>query len=249
MDYQPTESKGVRKLTVADQLPDCEIFINREAYSLQDYVANKKVIDIGCGYGHTKKIVEDLGGTWVGVEPFAGGAHTIVGSAEAVHVADCSYDVVIMNAVLEHVQNVPKTFSEVARILKPGGYFIGYVAFMECFHEISYSHLSFKALEYFAEINGLKLQKLGGGGRFGIDYHLRILFYPLPFGAIRGVLATFVRGLLHLKAAFAVPLLMLRKRLSLKSALALASSYFKLECLRQSVGFSFVIQKPPKISA
>jgi SAM-dependent methyltransferase len=239
--------QGVRKLKIADALPDCEIVINRPAYHLEDYVANKTVVDVGCGYGETRKPVEELGGKWIGVEPFEGGAHTIVGRAEALPLEDASCDVVVMNAVLEHVQDAGKAFSEVARILRPGGYFLGYAAFMECFHEISYSHLSFKALEYYAQASGMRLEKLGGGGRFGIDYHLRILFYPLPFGAIRAVLAAFVRGLLRLKAAFAVALLILR-RLSLKSALALASSYFKLECLRQSVGFTFVIRKPPIIS-
>ena len=34
---------------------------------------------------------------------------------------------------------------EAPRTLKPGGLFIGYVAYIECFHEISYSHLSLSA--------------------------------------------------------------------------------------------------------
>ncbi|MFT7475981.1 MAG: ubiquinone/menaquinone biosynthesis C-methylase UbiE [Verrucomicrobiales bacterium] len=61
------------------------------------------------------------------------------------------------NAVLEHVPDVAKAFAETARILKPGGLFVGYVAFMKCFHEISYSHLSFKALESYASKNGMVL--------------------------------------------------------------------------------------------
>ena len=56
-------------------------------------------------------------------------------------------------------------------MLRPGGVMVGYAAFMESFHEISYSHLSFKALEHYAAINGMQLEVIGGGGAFGIDYH------------------------------------------------------------------------------
>ena len=65
----------------------------------------------------------------------------------------------VMNAVLKHIPDVGAAFSEVARILKPGGCFVGYVAFMECFHAISHLHLSFKALEYYSTVNGMKLSK------------------------------------------------------------------------------------------
>src|ERR1051326_5204227 len=181
----PPLGHGVRKLTLRDQAPDCEIFINKPVYRLAEIVKGKKVADIGCGYGRNKALVESLGGEWVGVEPFEGGAHTVVASAEDLPFENASFDVVIMDAVLEHIPDVSKAFSEVGRILRPGGVFVGYAAFMECFHEISYSHLSFKALEHYARINGMKLEKIGGGGAFGIDYHMFVLFYPVSFKWMR----------------------------------------------------------------
>lgn len=235
--------KGVRTLTLADQLPDCEISINEPIYDLTAICADKRVVDIGCGYGRNRALVESVGGEWIGVEPFEGGAHTVVATAEELPFAEASCDVVIMDAVLEHIPDVSRAFAEVGRVLKPGGLFVGYAAFMECFHEISYSHLSFKALENYAAINGMELTKIGGGGAFGIDYHLRVLLYPLPFGWVRKPIAMAIRTIFRIKAAAAFVALRYKRGLSSAEARQKAGQYYRLNCLRQSNGFSYVIQK------
>lgn len=234
---------GVRKLTLADQLPDCEIFINENIYDLAEFCRGKNVVDIGCGYGRNRSIVEKAGGKWTGVEPFEGGAHTVVGDAENLPFENEMFDVAIMDAVLEHIPDVGKAFSEVARVLKQGGHFIGYVAYMECFHEISYSHLSFKALEHYSKINGMKLEKISGGKRFGIDYHKAVLFYPLPVKWVRPIRAAMIRNIIRIKSFFAFLGLKWRRKLPRAEAKKMAKMYFQLECLRQSVGFSYIIRK------
>lgn len=239
----PIPGQGVRKLTIKDQAPDCEIFINQEIYDLQDICRGKKVVDIGCGYGRNKPIVESVGGEWVGVEPFEGGAHTVVADAENLPFEDNTFDVAIMDAVLEHIPDVGKAYAEMARVLKPGGLFVGYVAFMECFHEISYSHLSFKAIEHYSNINNMTLEKIAGGSRFGIDYHLNVLFYPLPFKYVRGLVAALHRGLFKLKSKLAYVGLRLIRKMSHIEAQELSNLYYKVECLRQSNGFTYVVRK------
>lgn len=235
--------QGIRNLQLKDQAPDYEIFINQEIYDIKSISANKKVADIGCGYGRNRKIVESVGGEWVGVEPFEGGAHTVVGDAEDLPFEDNTFDVVIMDAVLEHIPDVSKAIAEVARVLKPGGVFIGYVAFMECFHEISYSHLSFKALEHFSNINGMKLEKLSGGGSFGIDYHIAVLLHPLPVKILRKIISSMIRGTMKFKSRIAYLGLKYKRKLSRDEAKELSRLYFEIECLRQSNGFSHVIRK------
>ena len=78
----PPVGKGVRLLNLDDHLPDAEILINQAIYDLAEVCKGKKVVDIGCGYGRNRKLVESVGGEWVGVEPFEGGAHTVTASAE-----------------------------------------------------------------------------------------------------------------------------------------------------------------------
>ena len=239
----PDLGKGVRYLGLKDQAPDCEIFINQPIYDLKVLCRNKKVVDIGCGYGRNRKIIESVGGEWIGVEPFEGGAHTVVADAENLPFEDNTFDIAIMDAVLEHIPDVSKAYAEVARVLKPGGLFIGYVAFMECFHEISYSHLSFKALEHYSNINNMTMEKVAGGSRFGIDYHLMVLFYPLPFKYLRGLVAASIRGLFRIKSWIAYLGLRAKRRLNHSEARELSSLYYKLECLRQSNGFTYVVRK------
>ena len=239
----PPAGQGVRKLGLLDIAPHCEIYINKQLYQLKDLVKGKKIVDIGCGYGKLRKIVEDAGGQWIGIEPFEGGAHTVIGDAENLPFENNSFDIAIMDAVLEHIPNASKAISEVSRILKKGGLFIGYVAFMECFHEISYSHLSFKALEHFSNINNMKLEKIAGGKRFGIDYHFQVLFYPIKINFIRGILATCIRSLIWVKSKFAyIGLIFIRKQ-NHYQAVEMSKLYYKVECLRQSAGFSYMIRK------
>lgn len=239
----PAPGQGVRKLKLVDIAPKCEIYINEDIYSLSELAKGKKVADIGCGYGKQRKIVEDAGGVWVGVEPFEGGEHTVVGDAENLPFENESFDIVLMDAVLEHIPNVSNAFKEVSRILRKGGLFLGYVAYMECFHEISYSHLSFKAMEHFANTNNMKLEKISGGRRFGIDYHLRVLFYPVNINFIRGSIAFCIRSIIWIKCKLAYVGLRFGRKMSSDEAKVMSVLYYKVECLRQSVGFSFVIRK------
>lgn len=234
---------GVRKLSLEDQSPSCDIIINNNIYDLKDLVKDKSVVDIGCGFGANRLIVESNGGTWLGVEPFEAGDKIIKADAQSLPFKDNEFDIVIMDAVLEHIPDVGKAFSEASRVLKSGGIFIGYVAFMECFHEISYSHLSFKAMEYYSEINKMKLEKISGGSAFGIDYHLSVLFYPIPFKFMRKVIALLIRLIFKLKSKIALIGLITIRKLNLKDAKQLSDLYYKLECLRQSNGFSYIIRK------
>ena len=243
MHKEAPAGQGVRRLTIRDQAPDCEIVINAPLYDLREIAKNKSVVDIGCGHGRNRPIVESVGGTWTGVEPFEGGKHTVVGDAENLPFGNAVFDVAIMHAVLEHIPDVGKAIAEVARVLKTGGVFVGYSAFMECFHEISYSHLSFKALEHYANINGMKLERISGGSAFGIDYHLNVLFYPVPFGWMRKILQHLIRFTFKMKSKIAYLGLRYRRKMPAAEAKEYADLYYKVECLRQSNGFNFVIRK------
>ncbi|MFT4678128.1 MAG: SAM-dependent methyltransferase [Flavobacteriales bacterium] len=235
--------KGVRQIQLADIVPDCEIYVNKQLYDLATICADKDVVDVGCGFGRNRHIVESKGGRWMGVEPFEGGAHMVKGDAENLPFEANTFDVAIMDAVLEHVPSVHKSFEEVSRVLRPGGIFIGYVAFMECFHEISYSHLSFAAMEHYSKINGMKLEKIQGGHRFGIDYHLNILFHPLPFKYFRGLVAAMIRGWIRMKSKMAWAKVKFARGKSWKEASEFAELWYKMECLRISNGFTYIIRK------
>ncbi|MCI5207487.1 MAG: class I SAM-dependent methyltransferase [Candidatus Electrothrix sp. ATG2] len=237
--------QGVRKIKLVDIAPDCDIITTgRPIYDLYALAHNANVLDIGCGYGRNKKLVESAGGFWVGLELFEGGAEIIRADAQKLPFCDSVFDVVLADAVLEHIPEPGLAFAEISRVLKADGVFVGYAAFMECFHEISYCHLSFKALEYFSKKNKMKLEKISGGCRFGIDYHFSVLWYPLAGSRfIRPLLAACIRSTVFLKSVIAFFALCLMRHYSSKEAIKLSKLYFKIECLRQSTGYSFFIKK------
>lgn len=241
---------GTRQLTAADKLPACDVSLE-PVFTLAAIVKpGMRVADIGCGFGPLKPVVESLGAEWIGIEPFATDQSFVRASAEDLPFPDATFDVVIMNAVLEHIPDVSKAFAEVGRVLKPGGVFTGYSAFMECFHEISYNHLSHKALEEYSRRNGMKLEAICPGGAFGIDYHVARLLEPfikfrswLTLRIVRPVLRALVRGQIRLMSLKAYAKNRLQQRMPAAEARREAERYRRLQLLTFANGFEFIIRR------
>jgi len=100
--------------------------------SLQD----KKILDVGAGFGNLLIAARLSGYDAYGVEPdaimFQGATKRLKGLGisediltntvgESLPFEDESFDVAIFSTVLEHVQNIYAVLSETARIIKPGG--------------------------------------------------------------------------------------------------------------------------------
>lgn len=107
-----------------------------QSYSALVPVAGKTVLDIGAGNGGMCIAAALSGATQVyGIEyedyriPLANkwakcrGAKVVIkqGVAESLPFADASIDTVFLWSVIEHVESHDKTFSEIARVLRPGG--------------------------------------------------------------------------------------------------------------------------------
>lgn len=78
-----------------------------------------EVLDFGCGTMPYHAMVEERGGNYVGAD-FEDAAVTISPDGR-IGLEDESVDVVLSVQVLEHVRDLDTYFSEVARVLKPGG--------------------------------------------------------------------------------------------------------------------------------
>lgn len=98
----------------------------------------KDVLEVGCGGGFMTEAVAREGARVIGVDPSdkaleAARRHAAAvglaidyrrGVGEALPVGDASLDVVLCVDVLEHLPDVPGALAEIARVLRPGGWFL-----------------------------------------------------------------------------------------------------------------------------
>ena len=89
-----------------------------------------KLLDVDSGWGQLLKLAGDRGYDAVGLEASAGAADTsrqafgvnvIEGSFPDYRFEPCSFDIIVINHVIEHLEDMVRVLAEARRILKPGG--------------------------------------------------------------------------------------------------------------------------------
>ena len=99
------------------------------------------MLDLGCGFKEFEEVCRHTNLEYIGMD-YSGDAPDMLGDVHVLPFRDSSIDFVMSLAVLEHLRLPFVAMSEVFRVLKPGGLFIGTVAFLEPFHMDSYAHLT-----------------------------------------------------------------------------------------------------------
>ena len=121
--------------------------------------ADLKCLDLGCGTGLHRPICEHAGYKYVGVD-YSSKQASLLAGAHALPFQDNSFDFVLSIAVLEHIQHPYVMTTEVKRVLKPGGRFIGTVSFLEPFHDRSYYHHTHIGVFNSLEVAGFDIVKI-----------------------------------------------------------------------------------------
>lgn len=98
-----------------------------------------RLLDLGCGPRDQALPTEHCGAAYVGID-FNSPAADILADAHAIPFRDGAFDVVLSYAVLEHLSNPFIAAREVARVLRPGGIFVGTVSQGEPFHDSYFHH-------------------------------------------------------------------------------------------------------------
>jgi SAM-dependent methyltransferase len=97
-----------------------------------DAKAGDRILDLGCGDGQLTLRISAAGASVLGVDNSpemvaaarGRGVQAEVGSAEALPVADGSFDAVFSNAALHWVRDQDAMMTQVHRVLRPGGRFV-----------------------------------------------------------------------------------------------------------------------------
>ena len=120
------------------------------------------VLDLGCGPRDQYAPLTHLGFRYVGID-YQNPAADIFADAHAIPFADASFDCVFSYAVLEHLHNPFIAIHEVARVLKPGGWFIGTVSQGEPFHSSFFHHTSWGILSLLEACPSLRIERMWSG--------------------------------------------------------------------------------------
>jgi ubiquinone/menaquinone biosynthesis C-methylase UbiE len=110
-----------------------ELDLGRRFLSRVPPVAGRRVLELGCGFGGMLAVLNDAGATATGIdidERRASFARTrqldgVTADAASLPLPDKSFDVVVTDATLEHVNDLPAVLAESFRVLRPGGKFYG----------------------------------------------------------------------------------------------------------------------------
>jgi SAM-dependent methyltransferase len=133
--------------------------------------AKGRLIDLGCGnipfYGTYRDLInENICVDW----PNSGHKNEYLDFEcdlnQQLPFHESEFDTIIISEVLEHISNPELTWSEMARILKPGGRIILSVPFLYKIHEAPYDYFRYTefALKNFAAKNHLQVLELKNFG-------------------------------------------------------------------------------------
>jgi ubiquinone/menaquinone biosynthesis C-methylase UbiE len=133
--------------------------------------AEPRVLDLGCGAGASVDLFRSLEPRvqWTGAdiahspevaERTRDDAEFVTFDGEHLPFADASFDLVYCKQVLEHVQRPRAVLAEVARVLRPDGWFAGSTSHLEAFHSRSLWNYTPYGLMVLVEEAGLDLTEV-----------------------------------------------------------------------------------------
>jgi SAM-dependent methyltransferase len=149
------------------------------ANTAKEHVSGFKVLDYGCGAGEIIKLMCDDGLDACGCETFYEGGNLsskvpaelkdriFAMQGDRIPFPDDTFDLVMSNQVLEHVNDLDIVLSEISRVLKPGGVCLSLFPHREVWRE---GHCNIPFLHRFPKGSTLRIYYAAALRALGVGY-------------------------------------------------------------------------------
>lgn len=128
---------------------------------LPDATTARDILLVGCGDGGERPFLHELGFETIAFDIRPTPGTDFLADAHRLPLASATFDVVLSMQVLEHLHSPWIAVEEVARVLRPGGWFIGSVAFLKPYHR-SYFHMTHLGVRHLLRLAGLVPDRFEG---------------------------------------------------------------------------------------
>jgi SAM-dependent methyltransferase len=159
----------------------------------------KDVLLVGCGDGGERPYLHSLGYRTLAFDVRKSSAVDFLGDAHCLPVPDASFDIVLSMQVLEHLHSPWIAIHEMSRVLRPGGFCLGSVAFLKPFHA-SYFHMSHQGISELLGQAGLEVETIHGAQ--SLTYSMLGAMLPLGSRSLRRALLGALDGAILALRAF-----------------------------------------------
>jgi SAM-dependent methyltransferase len=123
--------------------------------------SGRRALLLGCKDDGELRPLRDAGFEPVALDLHRRDVLDLMGDAHRLPLKSAAFDLVVSVQVLEHLHSPWIAIREIARVLRPGGWFVGSVAFWKPFHT-SYFHMTHLGVRQLCESAGLRVERVGG---------------------------------------------------------------------------------------